>query len=263
MHVLITGASAGIGAALAREFGAAGASLSLAARRKELLDALAADLKVPTHVAAVDLESPDAAVAFLAGAEEALGPVDVLINNAGIQIVERAVETEAARGRAMLDLDLVTPLVLSRAVLPAMLARRAGTIVDVASTAALAPTPGMWWYNAAKGGLAAASESLRGELRRSGVHVVTVYPGPIDTDMGRAGYAAYPPQSGIALLPKGDAPTLARKVRRAVERRRARVIYPWFYTLTRWFPTVTRWFLDRGTPPPIPLAQRSRVDQAR
>jgi short-subunit dehydrogenase len=256
MHVLITGASAGIGAALAREFARAGAQLTLAARRRDLLDALAAELGVKSHVAAVDLGDPDAAVAMLVAAEAALGPVDVLINNAGVQIIEAAAETEPARGRALLDLDLVTPLLLTRAVLPAMVARGAGTIVDVASAAGLAPTPGMWWYNAAKGGLAAASESLRGELRRTGVHVVTVYPGPVDTAMGRAGYLAYPPSPTVKLLPEGDAATLARLVRRAVERRRARVIYPWFYTLTRWFPTVSRWFLDIATPPPIPRAER-------
>lgn len=248
LHVAITGASAGIGEALVREFRAAGAVVTLVARRHDLLEKLAREPGGRTFLVATDLSKIETACDWLEPSQRELGPIDVLINNAGVQFVEPAEEMDLARGRMLLDLDLWVPMALTRALLPAMVARRSGTIVDVSSMAGIAPTPGMWFYNAAKGGLAAASESLRGELRRTGVHVVTVYPGPVDTAMGRAGYAAYPSSLATRALPAGTADVLARRVRRAVERRRARVIYPWFYTLSRHFPALTRFFLDRFTP---------------
>ena len=253
MHTVITGASSGIGAGLAREYARAGASLTLVARRGELMDQLAAELGVKCHVVAADLSDPAQATAWLAAAESALGPVDVLINNAGVQIVAPTVGISLEDARNLVELNLQTPLALIHAVLPAMLQRNSGAIVNVASMAALAPTPGMTAYNAAKGGLAAASESLRGELRKTAIRVVTVYPGPVHTPMGDAAYAAYPPTLGPKLLPTGNTTTLARRIRRAVERRSARVIYPWIYTVLRSFPATTRVALDLSTPPPYSL----------
>jgi short-subunit dehydrogenase len=252
-HVVITGASSGIGEAIAREYGAAGASLTLVARRKELLEKLAADLKTKTRVVAADLSDPAQATAWLPAAETELGPVDILVNNAGVQIVAPTVEVPVEEMRRLIELDLQSPLALIQAVLPSMLQRKSGVIVNVASLAALAPTPGMTAYNAAKGGFAAASESLRGELRKSGVHVVTVYPGPVHTALGDSGYAAYQPGLGPKLLPYGNTTALARLVRRAVDGRKNRIIYPWIYTVTRWFPATTRFMMDISTPPPYSL----------
>src|SRR5262249_38267353 len=130
-----------------------------------------------------------------------------------------------------------------------MLARGHGTIVNVASLAGIAPVPAMLYYNAAKAGLAAASEALHGELMRSGVHVVTVYPGPGATAMERAAREVYGDRGAVNLIPTGRPEVLARRIRRAVERRRARVIYPRFYALARHFPALTRWIIDRVTPP--------------
>jgi short-subunit dehydrogenase len=257
-HVVITGASSGIGEAIAREYGGAGASLTLVARRKELLDKLAADIKGKTRVVAADLADPAQASSWLAAAEAELGPVDVLVNNAGVQIVAPTVEVSVEETRRLLELNLQSPLALIQAVLPNMLQRKSGVIVNIASLAALAPTPGMTAYNASKGGFAAASESLRGELRKSGVHVLTVYPGPVHTAMGEAGYAAYPPTLGTRLLPTGTSAELAKLVRSAAERRQARIIYPWIYTVTRWFPATTRWALDRSTPAPYSLGAPER-----
>lgn len=249
MHVAITGASAGIGEALAREMAAAGAELTLVARRRELLEKIAAEVGVRTHLVEHDLSVPARCAEWLEPAQAALGPIDVLVNNAGVQIIGATASADLDRMEALLAINLHTPLRLTRAVLPAMLARKSGTIVDISSLAALAPTPGMTWYNASKAGLAAASEGLRGELRGTGVHVVTVYPGPVDTAMGAAGYRAYQKSLALSLSPQGTAPALARKVRRAIERRRDRVIYPASYAVVRRMPALTRWFLDRFTPP--------------
>ena len=250
MHVAITGASSGIGAALAREWAAAGAKLTLVARRKPLLDELAASLQTQCQVAPHDLSVPEQAADWLAAAEAALGPIDVLVNNAGVQVIGPSGTIDIERAEAQLRTNLLSPLRIIRAALPGMLARKAGVIVSISSMAALAPTPGMTWYNASKGGLAAASESLRGELRKTGVGVVTVYPGIIDaTDMGKSGLASYQQTKLVALQPRGTPEELARLVRRAVEKRSARVIYPRVYHFTRWFPGATRFMLDRFTPP--------------
>ena len=221
-------------------------SVSLRAARI-LLDAIGLVCSKPrTFVKSVDLLDYQNAAAWIAEAEAKLGPIDILVNNAGMQIVAPIEETSVQDGEAVLKLDLLTPLRLTQAVLPSMLARGHGTIVDVASLAALAPTPGMHHYNAAKGGIAAASEALRGELKGTGVHVVTVYPGPVTTALANASFERY--GGDVKWIPTGTPAGLAKLIRRAVERKRPRVIYPRVYTVARHFPALTRVLIDRFTP---------------
>ncbi len=247
----ITGASGGIGRALAHEFAAQGCALTLVARRREQLEELAHEVDVPAHVVGLDLADSERAVAWIPSAEAELGPIDVLINNAGTVISQRFSEVTPDEAARLAAVDYLTPLRLIHVVLPAMLRRRCGTIVNIASTGALAPNPGMVDYCGAKAGLAAASEALRGELRRTGVRVVTVYPGPIATDMLRAAQAGYPKLRRVSELPMGKPEELARRVRIAVERGHARVIYPRVYTLFRYLPGLARIALDRMTPEPL------------
>ncbi len=174
-----------------RAWAARGAAVTLVARRKERLDQIAAEIGGKTFVQAADLSLADHATDWIAPAEAALGPIDVLVNNAGVQTIEETSLASVEKGEEMLRLNVFTPMRLTRAVLPKMLARRSGTIVDIASMAALALMPGMFYYNAAKGGLGNASEGLHGELLGTGVHVLTVYPGPVDTDMARRGFERY------------------------------------------------------------------------
>lgn len=259
MHIVVTGASSGIGEAVARELARPGTRLTLVARRRARLEALATELTslgAEVRVVEHDLSKPAEATAWLPATLAAFGPVDVLINNAGVQIVGSTAETDNDAADALLATNLLSPLRLTRALLPSMLARGAGTVVDVASVAALAPTPGMTWYNASKAGLAAASESLRGELRGTGVHVVTVYPGIIDTAMSDAAIERAEPSRMLALQPHGKADELARRIHRAITKRTDRVIFPRSMSLTRRFPALTRWFLDRYTPRFLPLPQQ-------
>lgn len=256
-HVVVTGASSGIGAALVTEFVRCGARVTMVARRQAEMEALASQRPGQTQFFVVDLSRTETALDWIAKAEATFGPIDVLIHNAGVQLVEPAEEHDPEALLAMLRLNLLTPLAITRQILPSMVARGDGTIVDIASVAGLAPTPGMWGYNASKAGLGAASESLRGELRQSGVHVVTVYPGPVDTPMARAGYAAYPENPALRVLPEGRPSELARLIREAVDLRRPRVVYPSFYALLRYIPTVARWFLDRMTPRPFSRKDRT------
>ncbi|AKU98005.1 short-chain dehydrogenase/reductase SDR [Labilithrix luteola] len=250
MHVVVTGASSGIGEAIAREYGKRGAKLTLVARRRELLDRLASEVGTErTNVVQADLANPANVNAWVDEAEQKLGPIDVLVNNAGVQIVKSATATTWEEAERLLLLDLHTPLKLTHHVLKRMLERKRGTIVDVASVAAIAPTPGMFFYNAAKGGLAAASEGLRAEVKDHGVHVVTVYPGPVKSAMEEAGRAAYEDTPASRYTPTGSPDVLARLIAEAVEKKRPRVVYPRLYFLVRHFPNATRWALDTLTPP--------------
>jgi short-subunit dehydrogenase len=248
MHVAITGASAGIGEALVRAWAARGASVTLVARRKEKLDRIAAEVGGTTFVQAVDLSLPDRATDWIAVAEAALGPIDVLVNNAGVQTIGATAEGSVESGEEMLRLNVFTPMRLTRAVLPGMLARRRGTIVDIASMAAIAPMPGMYYYNAAKGGLGNASEGLHGELLGTGVHVLTVYPGPVDTELARRGFERYEKSLATRLSPVGTTEGLARLILRGVDRKKRRIIYPWAYSLALSYPRITRWFTARFSP---------------
>jgi short-subunit dehydrogenase len=258
MHVVITGASSGIGEALAREYLRRGASLTLVARRKGRLAEVAAGCESRCHVVQADLSAYERACDWVDGAVRALGPVDVLVNNAGQQIVRRTVDTSWEEGERQLRLNALAPFKLTMRLLPEMIARRSGAIVDIASIAAIAPTPGMYFYCASKGAIAAASESLRGELRGSGVHVMTVYPGPVRTPLEAEGRAAYEETVMMRLLtPTGDPRILARKIADGVAARRSRIIYPAAYALVRHFPNLTRLLLDRFTPPVKALATRN------
>lgn len=249
MHVAITGASVGIGEALARAWAAKGASLTLIARRKDKLDALAKDFGPNVYVHDLDLSISDRATEWIDPAEKALGPIDVLINNAGVQHIEPAELAVPEEGEKLLRLNVFSPLRIVRAVLPGMLARKSGTLVDVSSMCAITPMPGMYYYNASKGALACASEGLRGELRGTGVHIVTVYPGPIATDMGTTGLAKYESTWASRLSPLGNAQDLAKLVVRAVEKKQARVVYPRMLASAMMFPRLARWVTAVATPP--------------
>src|SRR5688572_2514141 len=212
MHIVITGASSGIGAALARELATLpNAKLTLVARRRTLLEERARSLPCEVNIVERDLSKGDASTTDWLPED-----VDVLVNNAGVQVIGRTAAIDVEKGEASVELNLLAPLRLTRAVLPRMLAKKSGVIVDIASLAALAPTPGMTYYNASKAGLAAASEALRGELRGTGVHVVTVYPGPVDTPMARTAYAKFVSTAALRMTPQGTTDVLARLVRKAV-----------------------------------------------
>jgi short-subunit dehydrogenase len=249
VHVVITGASSGIGEALAREYLRRGASLTLVARRKGRLEEVARGQESRCHVVEADLADHERVCDWVDGAESKLGPVDVLVNNAGMQIVARTVDTSAEEGERLMRLNVFSPMRLTKRVLPGMIARGKGAIVDVSSIAGIAPTPAMFYYNASKAALAAASESLRGELRGTGVHVLTVYPGPVRTELEARGRAAYEETAMMRIFtPTGDADVLARKIADGVASRRSRIVYPATYALLRHLPNLTRFFLDRFTP---------------
>ena len=255
MHAFVTGASAGIGEAIARQLGAAGYDLTLVARRRAELERVAADLPegVRVRIVTADLSELDAIAGLVEAAQAELGPLDVLINNAGIQIVAPIAAVDVDAGERLLTINVRAPLRLVFAVAPGMIARGRGTIVNIASLAALAPTPGMIHYSASKAALAGASEALRPELRRAGVNVVTVYPGPVQTAMATAAVDQYD-RDPLWGMPVGTTAGLGRAVVRAIVRGRARVVYPRAYWAARWFPTITGWVMSVASP--IPTGKR-------
>src|SRR5262249_26969575 len=126
MHVVVTGASSGIGEAIAREYFARGAKVTLLARRKDLLERVAAAGAGRAHIVQADLADPSHVWSWLDEAEQALGPIDILVNNAGVQIVKRATETDWEAGERLLRLDLLVPLRLTTLALQRMIPRRSG-----------------------------------------------------------------------------------------------------------------------------------------
>jgi short-subunit dehydrogenase len=222
MHVVVTGASSGIGLDLARAFARPGHRLSLVARRRNLLEELGAGLAVENQVIVADMADAADPIGWLTRAEATFGPTDILINNAGTSYVEPVLGVDAARIQALFQINVHTPIAAIHHVLPAMVQRRQGVIVNVASTAAFAPAPYFCHYSATKAALGSFSECLRMEVKNSGVHVVTVYPGPVKTPMGDRNWGQLKSTAASRLTPVGDTTTLAGLVLAAVTGKKAR-----------------------------------------
>jgi uncharacterized protein len=178
---IVTGASSGIGAAFARALSARKYPLLLIARREDRLRKLARELGGDVDVLPLDLLSPDA-VARVAEAANARGPIELLVNNAGYATHGAFVTRDAQRELDMVALDARLPLLLSRAVLPSLMARGRGGIINVSSIAAFQAVPWMATYGASKAFLLSLSEALHEELRDTGVHVLCICPGPTATE---------------------------------------------------------------------------------
>jgi short-subunit dehydrogenase len=247
MHAVITGASSGIGEALARELHGTGAHVTVVARRVARLSALS-DTLGTERCRIVVRDLADARTDWVDEAER-FAPIDVFINNAGIQAAGPFARSDEEIGRRLLAVNLLAPLALTRAVVPYMLARRSGVVVNVSSLAALVPPAGMARYVAAKAGLAAFSEALHAELAGTGVHVLTVYPGPIDNGAPQETYEVYGHTTVAARLPVGGADALARAIHRAIAWRRTRLIFPRFYAVAWWTRPLACWLIARATPP--------------
>ncbi|TNF36010.1 MAG: SDR family NAD(P)-dependent oxidoreductase [Deltaproteobacteria bacterium] len=248
MHVAITGASSGIGEAIARAYAAAGHRVTLVARRRELLEALAAEIGPGAHVEVADMANPAASVDWIGDAEAALGPIDVLVLNAGVQPIGPALDLDDAGEEALFAVNLRAPIRIARRIVPDMLARGGGTVVVVASIAGLVNTPQMAHYNASKAGVAAWFETLGDELRDTPVKVCTVYPGPVETAMERAAHAKIGPNAAADALPTGTPEELAELLMKAVAKGRARLIYPRVYGVLRFARVTSQWFTSRFAP---------------
>ncbi|MFZ1865543.1 MAG: SDR family oxidoreductase [Polyangiales bacterium] len=180
--VVITGASAGIGASCARKFAARGANVVLAARSAEPLRHLAEELGTDVAYAVpTDVSNVAACERLLEQAKSRFGSIDVLVNNAGYNARCPVEELPVHDMLQILDVNLRAPLVLTKLVLPTMRAQGSGTIVNVASLAGRFPLDGEATYSATKFGLRGFSFALAEELRDTNIRIAVVSPGPVET----------------------------------------------------------------------------------
>jgi uncharacterized protein len=229
-RVLITGASRGIGRSLATAFAGAGATVALVARDGATLESLAAELGGTAHPA--DLLDPEQRNRLVHRVEDEAGPIDVLVNNAGLAHEGPLWESTAEQVDQQIQLNLTTPLELCRQAVPRMVRRGSGHLVNMASLAALASVPGMTVYAATKAGLAHGTAALRDELKGLPLDLTTVMVGGVPTDMLAHGESYEPFRRAfqrlrrIQLVPDTAADDLALAVVKGVERGTRTVYLP-------------------------------------
>jgi short-subunit dehydrogenase len=236
---IITGGSAGIGAATARAFAQAGLRLVLCARRRDRLETVAAELRAggaEVWVHALDVTAEQAVRAMVDEVAARLGAVDVLVNNAGRGLAARFEDTTPAEFRELLELNLIAPITASQAVLPVMRRQGRGHIINVSSVVGRRNIPGR-----------AVSEALRLDLRGTGIHVSLVYPIYTITDF----HDVEPRRIRIKRMgPEQPAEKVARAILRCVRRPRPEV-YPYpaarlLAGLAALFPALLDWAMGRA-----------------
>ncbi len=183
---VVTGAGRGIGRAVALGFAARGTNLALCSRTPSEVEAVAAEVRargVRAVAVKADVASPADVEALVAAARRELGPIDVLVNNAGIVARAEVAEMDLATWQAMIDVNLTGVFLLSRAVIGEMLARGKGRIINVSSISGTLGTPGLSAYCAAKHGVIGFTRALAAEVKHRGVQVNALCPGSVDTPM--------------------------------------------------------------------------------
>lgn len=178
--VVITGASSGIGAAIAKRFSEAGYSLLLLARRLERLEAL----KLPNTICSkVDVTDKEAFRLTIAEAEKKYGATECLVNNAGVMLLGDVASQDADEWRRMFDVNVLALLNGMQAVLEPMKSRNSGTIINISSIAGKKTFPSHAAYCGTKFAVHAMSENVREEVADSGVRVITIAPGAVETEL--------------------------------------------------------------------------------
>jgi len=188
-NALITGASAGIGREFARQLGRRAGSLVLVARRRQRLEELRDELvranpQLNVHARVVDLAEQPQIDQLAAWLEQEKIDIDFLINNAGLGDYGPFSTSDPERDDRMIQVNIAALTLLTRKLLPPMIATKRGTILNVSSTAGFLPIPGMAVYAASKAYVNSFSEALRAELRETGVSVIALCPGPVHTEFG-------------------------------------------------------------------------------
>jgi 3-hydroxy acid dehydrogenase / malonic semialdehyde reductase len=216
VRAAITGASAGIGAATAAELAARGCHLVLGARRTDRLEALRADVHAAhpdaeVTLVALDVTDPASCAAFASAAAEA----DILVNNAGLaRGADKVVDADEADWREMIETNVMGLLRITRLILPGMIARKRGTVVNVGSVAGLEAYPGGAVYCATKAGVRSISKALRHELLGTGVRVCNVEPGAVQTEFSQVRFGG--DEARAARVYQGFTPLTAEDVAEAI-----------------------------------------------
>jgi short-subunit dehydrogenase len=247
--IVITGASSGIGASLARAAEARGWNVLLVARRAERLADIAHELGSRAQTLVLDVTAPEAPRRITESALRAFGRIDVVVNNAGYAIAGNLLEQDSQAIEKQWQLHVAAPLRIARAALPRVRETRGG-FVFVGSGLARVPAPGYGAYCAAKAAVRAVSTQLRRELRKDGVFVMYVDPGVVATGFSEA--SGTEPSDGWWV---GSPDAVALRVLHGIERRSARVnAQPWQTAVTvlaEWMPGLTDMVVTSVVAPPI------------
>jgi short-subunit dehydrogenase len=255
--IWITGASSGIGASLARAFSAEGALLILSARRTQRLQALQAQLSRPDHtlVLPLDVTNPDA---IEHAAKEALrwqGHIDMLVNNAGISQRSCVTDTSMDTFRHVMEVNYFGIIHLTGRILPTMIARREGHIVNISSVAGYISTPMRSAYAASKHAIRAYSNTLRAETHQHGLHVTVVCPGYIRTDISKSALRGDGTPKGVhdqVILSGLDPNLAAKRMLNGIARNRFEINVGGREILAiycqRFLPRISAWFLPYAVP---------------
>lgn len=243
-RVLITGASSGIGRALAAQLAERGAVLALAARRSTLLDDVAEEIAAAGNqrpiVLTTDLSVRGNAAQLATRAIAELGGIDVLVNNAGANLTaSQSTQGDADAARAVFETNVWAPLALTAAVLPTMRAAGGGTIVNVTSTMASVPMPLIGYYSGSKAALSQATKALRHELADTPIGVLEVVPGGTDTalrDIDDLPWKGTAPRTLPPISPESMAAAIVRAMRRGDKR----LVHPAYSLLPVELPFVGR-----------------------
>lgn len=185
-RVLVTGASSGIGAELAERFAAAGAVVGICARRADRLEAVLERCRKrapESRMWVCDLAETDQVDELARLAKRALGGIDVLVNNAGVPKRKHVRALDARTVESLIRINYLSPIRLTLALLPEMLERGSGLIVNISSVAAVLSSPGEAAYDASKAALSVFSEAMAIDLWETGVRVLIAYPGVVDTEL--------------------------------------------------------------------------------
>lgn len=251
---LITGSSSGIGEAAARSLARRKAHVILTARRKDRLDAVAEEICAMRNGAEAlvipgDLTAPGEVDRITRESLAWKGRVDVLVNNAGIGKT-RLLETldPVTEILPQILLDLTVPILLTRALLPAMLERRSGCIINIASIAGLVTMPAFGVYSAAKFGLRGFNDALRRELRGQGIDVCLICPGVFRTEFGDHSTRISGWEDSITRRIILPAEVMGECIAAVARRPRRLVVIPWYYGppvfLANLIPAFTDWMMD-------------------
>jgi 3-oxoacyl-[acyl-carrier protein] reductase len=251
--VVITGASSGIGEAVARRLAKEGTKLVLAARREDRLQALATEIQAvggTTLAVPTDVRQLEDINRLFSRTLEQWGRVDILLNNAGVSYDQPLIKVAPALLREELEVNLLGVVACAQAALKPMLKQRSGHIVNVASIAGLIGLPGSTIYNASKFGVVGFSEALGREVGRFGVRVSAFCPGFVATDFSPRLKSIHEKQPGAQRLPGVmDVVYVADQVAWLIQHPRRRYIIPHSWNILVWaartFPWGTDWIVNR------------------
>ncbi|HEU5422684.1 MAG TPA: SDR family NAD(P)-dependent oxidoreductase, partial [Nitrolancea sp.] len=178
---LVTGAGSGIGRAIALRFAAEGATVALAGRTRETLEASARAIGAAALPVPLDVTDPESVAAGVLAVGQRLGPVDILVNNAGIGTTKSVVDVEPEEWERVFAVNVRGVYLCTRAVLPGMLERGSGTIVNIASALGLVGVPGRAAYAASKGAVIALTKQVAVEYAAQGIRCNCICPGTVDS----------------------------------------------------------------------------------